>query len=193
MELAQDEDRTAAAAVSLNNVTLDNDGQAEAATSKSHLVSTTNKKRRHNLGPSSSSFSSSSSSSSEEEGPTVTSKAIPSYTHPSLHETKHTHYNGQSCKDLRYSRIKPSLTFNTLPSVDLFSKIMIYSPGYIMDAKKWLETARKIAIEQGRVFDDVDDWLGLVSSCLFFPLTAHIMSSVQSNLLFSIIHIVLLE
>lgn len=34
---------------------------------------------------------------------------------------------------------------------------------YANDARKWFDLARKIAITRGERFDELNDWLGLVS------------------------------
>lgn len=66
---------------------------------------------------------------------------------------------------------KPAISFSELPTLKLVQKILQASSNsstYGNDARKWFEMAKKISFEKGEKFDELEEWLGLVS--LFFPL-----------------------
>lgn len=54
------------------------------------------------------------------------------------------------------------MVFYEAPTPEHVSKILSHSPSFATEVRKWFEKAQEIVKEQGKVFDDLEDWMALV-------------------------------
>lgn len=151
-EMLQDQARNLALSSSQGFLSSSHPGSMDFGSSQAHLSSSVPFKQARSRSSSTSSSTSTSSSSSN----------------GTIHNLKSTASSSKSANKPKsahkvYANIKDAIEFSKSPSLQLVQKILQASPIHANDARKWFELARKISSDKGERFDDLDDWLGLVS------------------------------